>query len=307
MRNALTDLLRDLDGFVIFIGLLMFLLLVGCGTRNPESLGPAEYFAATGAASTIRVVSEDPALVSALPSHATILGAAAGNLENALQVTEADPASVGPALVTPSQLQSDPATAARAAQREADVRDKAISTERSKDFWSNLLTWGGWSVVGGIGLYLARAFNVPGVALLTDPMVKVLGSKWIKPMEEKAAQAEESVKVLSDTVESSMVAREGLKSLDKTLAAYGGTEVADTIKSMTGGDVGTVDGLFKWLAQSHARNSAHIDSVAVADVVDEIRDTLPAKSGSLAGALLALMTTPTPATVESPVSAPLEV
>ena len=64
----------------VIISLAVVVTLVGCGSRNPQTLGPEGYKAATGAAQTVEIVANDPAMVSALPEHSTVLQASASNL-----------------------------------------------------------------------------------------------------------------------------------------------------------------------------------------------------------------------------------
>jgi len=251
------------------------LVLSSCGASDPRKLGDEEYRAASGAAATVRVVADDETLRTALPDHSTVLVSAAGNLDSALQTGNVDPRALGAPLTTPKALDADPAGAAKGAALEAEKRGQAVTEEQESGWWSNLLSWGGWVTVGGIGIYLMRLLGIPGTHLLTDPMVKKLGGRWINPMLERASRAEKTAQDLGAAVESSVVGQWGLQALDRFLDDDTKQKLGKQIAKFTRGGSNSIEGLFAWLAEHHATESGHIDSVAVDGALRWIKDKMP--------------------------------
>lgn len=249
----------------------------GCGQRNsPQTLTDAEYQAASGGAATVGEVSD--AIRPDKPNEAAILDAAKGNIDNGLQTDKAKqekPEIVGTPLTTAQEIKSDPITSAQQAASLADERNKGSEESRKSGILSSILEWGGWASLGGIALWAARMFNVPGVQLLTDPLVKKVGGKWLNPVMEREQDFKDQIKHLTSTIESSMVGRAGLQQLDALLP----DEVIETISMMTGGKASNIDELFKWAAASHVRDSSEHNSLEVAKIVDMIKDSMPTLKG----------------------------
>lgn len=258
--------------------ILFTFCITSCGARDPQTLGDVEYKTATGATATVDVVAADKLLLSLLPAHSSVLRAAISNLHTSLQteaVAQEDPAKLGKPLITAEALADDPEQAAITAAEEAEKRNEATIKEQEEGFWANLLNWGGWGMVGGLGLLVARFFNIPGVNLLTDPLVRKIGRRWIEPLEQHAQDAEETIQHYAATVEGSMAGRAGLAYLDKLL----GDELAPKIKEITKGKADSVEGLFKWLSKAHVLDHKEHDSNVVGEIVDEIKDQMETIDG----------------------------
>lgn len=253
------------------VSLLPFLLLLtACGDRDPQQLGDKEYQGATSSSATVRVVAEDPSLRQQLPGHSVILSRSADLSDKALQVDQAPPEKAGKPLITPEELAADPIAASTVVDHQVTALEQKIEEEQEKGFWDHLLEWSGWATVGAMGVYVARLLGVPGVGYLTDPIVKKLGGRWINPVLEKEAEAEETIRDFTATVEGSMVGRYALKQLDAAL----GDQVKDTIRNLTKGEVDSIEGLFKWAARAHVVDSPDVDSNSVQEVVDFVKDKL---------------------------------
>ena len=267
-----TDRIASATITLIITGVLalMMLSLVSCGDRDPKQLGDEEYKGATSGTATVRVVAEDPALAQSLPDHSKMLVRSADLTDSALQVRDAKPEQLGAPLVTPEEIAADPATASARVNDLATQQEGKMQKERESNFFSKLLSWSGWALLGAGGLYVARLLGVPGVQYLADPLVKKVAGKWINPILEKEAEAEKKIKDLSATVEGSVVARYGLRELDKLL----GDDIKQKIRDLTKGEADSIEGVFKWLAKSHVSDSPEHDSNAVAGVVDWIKDNL---------------------------------
>lgn len=254
--------------------ILIALVLAGCGASRPDKLGEEEYRGATAASATTRTVANDPALKGSLPEHSRILVKSADLSDAALQVEkkrEDDPLAVGDSLVTPEELEADPAAAADSADAKADAQMQAVTEEQEQGLFSKILSWGGWASLAGAGVWIARTLGVPGVQFLTDPLVKMLGGKKLKELEQRSEEMGQTLQHYMATVESSVVGRKALLAIDGLI----GDDIRDRIRTMTNGQADSVEGLFKWAAQTHARDRGEHDSTAVATIVDVIKDRLP--------------------------------
>lgn len=275
------------------IPLLPLLLLVTACDRDPQQLGDREYWGATSSSATVRVVAEDPSLRQQLPGHSAILSRSADLSDRALQVEKAreeSPEKVGQPLTTPEELATDPLAASTSVDAQVIALEEDIKKEQEKGFWDHVLEWSGWATVGAMSVYVARLLGIPGVGYLTDPLVKKVGGKWINPILEKEAEAEETIRDLTATVEGSMVGRYALKKLDEALKKLDeslGDQVKETIKDMTKGEE-TIEGLFKWAAKSHVVDNPDTDSNSVQEVVDFVKDKL-ATTGLVPDALLKIL------------------
>lgn len=252
---------------------LMLMSLAGCGESRPQKLGTEEYKGATSSSATVRVVSEDPALKQRLPSHSAVLSRSADLADKALQVEQAredDAEQVGASLITAEELAVDPVAAAASVDEQVTALEHKIEKEQTTGFWEKVLQWSGWATVGALGVWVLRRLGVPGIGLLTDPLVRKVGGKYIDPLLEKQAEAEKQVGDLAATVEGSMVGRYALKELDKAMS----DRFQDEIEKFTGGSASTLEGLFKWASRSHAVDNPDVDSNAVAGVVDWVKDRL---------------------------------
>lgn len=261
-----------------YLIILFAFCITSCGARDPQTLGDVEYKTATGATATVDVVAADKLLLSLLPAHSGVLKAASSNLHTSLQteaVAQSEPAKLGEPLVTPEALADDPEQAAVVATAEAEKRNEAAIKEQEASWWDSLLEWGGWGMVGGLGLLVARFFNIPGINLLTDPLVRKIGGRWIEPLEQHAQEAEEKIQHYAATVEGSMAGRAGLAYLDKVF----GDELSPKIKEITSGKADSVEGLFKWLARAHVLDHGEHNSNIVGEIVDEIKDRMETVDG----------------------------
>jgi hypothetical protein len=232
----------------------------------------------------VREVAATPHVQERTPQAARVLNAAAGNLEASLQVDKAKPEAIGAPLITSAQLQANPEGAAVVAEAEAAKREEAVKKEQEGGWIQALLGWGGWITVGGLGLWLARTLNVPGIQFLSDPLIRGIAGRFIKPLESQAASLSKQAEDLSATVESSMVGRYGLRILNDLLTP----EIRDRISKLTNGQAYDAESLFKLLAKNHATDSGQ--GAVVASVVDAIKDRLPTSNG-LPAELLTLLAT----------------
>lgn len=251
---------------------LLLVAVVSCANR-PNTLGPVEYAVATGATATVREVAATPHVQKRAPEATRVLNAAAGNLESSLQIADAKPEAIGQPLITSAQLEAHPVDAAAAAEVEAGKRDEAVKKEQEGGWLQALLGWGSWVTVGGLGLWVARILNVPGVQFLSDPLIKAVAGKFIKPLEVKAAEVEQKAQALTVTVESSLVGRYGLRVLNDLLTP----EIKAKISAMTDGRAEDAEELFKLLAKSHAVDAGQ--GSAVTSVIDAVKDMLPTTNG----------------------------
>lgn len=250
---------------------LPLLLTTGCFKSRPNTLGTEEYRAASGASATIGEVSDS--IRPEKPQHSAVLDAAKGNLDQALQVDKASPKALGAPLTTAAELDADPSAAAARAKEEAERRGDAVSKEQETSWFESLISWGGWATVAGIALWAARLAGVPGVQYLSDPLVRMIGKPWIQKIEAKEKEAQERIGSLAATVEGSMVGRQGLEALDRTL----GGKFSSEISRMTGGKADTVEGLFVWLASAHHTDAGK--SQQVDGILKEIKDHMKTEGG----------------------------
>ena len=254
--------------------LLLLLFSQSCAWR-PESLGPAEYRAATSAVQTVKVVSDDPALAQSLPDHKRVLDSAVNVANAALQVKDAKPEMIGEPLVTSAELAVDPSQAAIQAETNEKIIIQEVIKEQSETWVSKLLKWSGWAAVAGGALALARALGIPGTQFLSNPLIKAVAGKALKALESKAAEAEGKVQVLTSTVEGSMVGRYGLQVLDSVI----GDSAVEKIRAVTRGKESTVEGLFKFLSRNYVVDSSSHRAPEVEKVIDEIKDRMPTHEG----------------------------
>lgn len=276
--------------------ILTGLLLAACGYREPSKLGPEEYRSATGAAATVgETVTVLGMLMSVVPqayrstieSLVRILNAAKSNLDASLQSAEAakaDPSSVGKPLTTAAAIIADAPKAAAEAEKNAESNEQRVKEEQKAHWFVKLLQWGGWATVAGAGLWVARAFNVPGINLISDPLLRMLAGEQLKNVESKAAEFAARLNVARKAVESSDVARQGLALLDQFMTP----ELRAKIKGLTGDRADSVEGLFKLLAKGHAVDSGVQGEVDA--LLTSIRNEMPT-TGGLADALLGTLAT----------------
>jgi hypothetical protein len=258
------------------LSLFILTLLAGCGADRPNTLGEEEYKGATTASATTRVVAEDPALKRTLPEHSRILNKSADLSDASLQVErkrEESPLLVGAPLVTSEELATNPAAAADSADAKANEQMAAIKLEQEQSLFSKFLSWSGWATVAGGAIWLARVLGLPGAQFLSDPIVKIIGGKKLKEAEQKSEELGQTLQHYAATIESSVVGRKALHALDDMI----GNSLKDEIQKLTGGKSSDLEGLFKWAAQTYARDRSEHDSLAIASIVDQIKDKMPSK------------------------------
>lgn len=281
--------MRRTPPWLIALVLILAALVSACSPRDPDTLGPEEYRTASGATKTlgevVQVLHGPPLNAVDQASLAKVLDAVRSNLHVSLQIetqTQADPAAVGSPLVTAEAFRANPEAAAGAASDEAKKREEVVTQEQTASWWQRVLQWGGWGLLGAVGLWVARQLGIPGIELLADPLIRKLGNKVIKPLEDHAARVEQTARTAAATVEGSMVGRHALLAIDSLLAKLKPSaqeDVAEAIGKLTQGQATTLEGLFRYYAQSHAVDSPTIDSTAVARLVDTIKDRMPTEGG----------------------------
>jgi len=115
----------------------------------------------------------------------------------------------------------------------------------------NQKIWAGLTGVAGVALWAARALNVPGISLLSDPLIRLIAGPVLKPIEAKAAEATTAATV----VMSSDIGRAALGKLDQYLSANNldvHKVIQNAVSKATGGAATSIEGLFKTVAKGVA-------------------------------------------------------
>ena len=158
---------------------------------------------------------------------------------------------------------------------------KELEDKAKNDGWWNALASGGfWTAVAGAGLWAARIAGVPGVNLLADPLLRMIGKPVLAPVEQKAAEFGQQASVASTALMASDIARAGLSRLEQYLAQDPemGRKIANVIGKATGGQATTLEGAFKVIAKGVAVDEgkhAEVDAL-----LSKIRADMPTTLGT---------------------------
>jgi len=261
-----------------YLLILLSVTLIGCGQRT----NPQELRAVGTATENLHVVSGHLAQNPQTAPAGSIVADQARVIDHSLSLTEEKKKElqVQPT-VSAVGLATNPQAEADKSKQDAAILIKANEDSRT-GFWYWLTNGSLLATAGGIALFAARLLNVPGVQLVSDPLVRWLGAKWIGPIEDKAQQAQQQVQVLSTAVQSSMAGRYALRAIDEKLTE----EQRKSLLLLTGGKVSTVEDLFTWAAQAAARDAGQ--STEVHEVISHIKDSMPT-TGGLPTVLAALL------------------
>lgn len=221
-------------------------------------------------AKNVEVVANDLKTKPATAPHAIILEEQARTTLTAVDPDE-DTLSIAQPDVSAEGLANDPEAEALKAQKQGEEDRKEIEESRSWGFLGFLKDATFWGSLGAAGLFVARmllsktGWGAPLAALIDAFSHKV---PVVGPAIKKGQSA-------LGAVESSMAGRYGLQALDKLL----GDKYKDQIVELTGGKCATAEELFKYAAKTHAVDSATIKQTDVADLIDQIKDSMPTTGG----------------------------
>ena len=271
----------------------MLLLFAGCN-KDTTRVGPTAQTVTHQATADLAVVAEF--IGQARPWLEHIMKAYTASIENAVplapDVAEANPEGITGDL-TPEVLaaaDADANVAEKVAnqvtdnQSEKDAAVGAEQEEQSKGFLSKVFSWQGvvtgLSVIGG-ALKLASMFGVPWARAAESAVVSLVSSGVLKdktePLEKGMREAETRARQLGTLVESSEVARWGLKQLTEMLDADQVAKVNENIKKLTNGQATDLNTFFKFLAQAHAVDAGQHSEVTGA--LSSIRDAMATEGG----------------------------
>lgn len=154
---------------------------------------------------------------------------------------------------------------------------KVVDEEEKQGWWRFLAKGAFWSSVAGIGVWVARILNVPGIGILADPLLKFIGRPVLRPVEEQAQAFSDKAATAATAVMASDVARFALGALQKKLDPSLSTALAEAISRATGGKATSLEGVFKMVAKGVAIDEGQ--QVEVDSLLDAIRAEMPTKMG----------------------------
>jgi hypothetical protein len=151
----------------------------------------------------------------------------------------------------------DAAKAVAEAKTAEAAKWQAQYTAESKEFKNTKF---GAICIGaaGVGLWAARALGVPGIGVISDPLMRMLAGPVLKPIEARATEVAATAGTAATVVMSSDIGRAALGKLDR----YLGTQnpevsqlLAGVIGKATGGTADSIEGLFKKVAAGVAMDA----------------------------------------------------
>jgi len=235
--------------FLTLLILFYCLSVVGCKARN--TVNDTELATATRATNNVQAVANTLGNIPGMVPYSDILKDQVRVWFSALALQAQDLKELSDKFQLDSNLSAQGLAVNPAAEAEKSKAQADKDVEDNDE--SQVGTWAWIATAGGVALWVARLLNVPGVQIMTDPVIKAAFGFVTKPLEQKAAEFEQKTKNLALTVESSMVGRAGLATLDQKLAHI--PQINDYIKTATQGKASTIEQLFTYVAHANAIDS----------------------------------------------------
>jgi hypothetical protein len=254
--------------FLTLLIIVFCFSIVGCKARN--KVNDTELATATRAKNNVTAVADTLDKIPGMKPYSDILDDQVRVLDSALMLSVEDQQELAQNFTLKSNL--DPVGLAVNPQAEAEKSKEQADKDVKDNEESQTSGWGWVITAGGFALWAARMFNVPGVNLITDPLVGKLCGFVTKPLEQKAAEAQTKAQHLALTVESSMVGRAGLAHLDTKIA--GNEDIKKLIAQFTGGKADSIEGLFTHVAHANALDSEDGSHEDVKTVLAEIHNDM---------------------------------
>lgn len=256
----------------LLMGLMLF-FLTGCNDSRSHKISESKGQAINEANANNKLISQ--ALAPYQEAWAALLNYQWLKIDAAME--DAPESMKANATFTLAQLQNESKELVDAERKKTEEWKKKFEEERV-GFWGGLLQWGGWAGLGGAGLWLASAFNVPFVNILKDPLVRALAGKTLTDVEAQADAWSQKAGIAHTAIASSEAGSTGLKYLDAKLKTHD-IDIEKHVENLSRGRATTIQGLFKLLAQGHASDEgSHADVKAV---LKEVRDKNNTEGGEM--------------------------
>lgn len=258
------------------VGAAAILILAGCG-----KVREVERATTLVATKNLKVVATDLKKEPATKPHGEIIDDQAEVIEFAMEPTEEELAAAVPT-VSAERLEKDPQAEASKSKEDTEEAKAAIDKARKESWWGWLTNTTFWVTTAGVALMLIKIGSKftpygPLVNSLLDPIIEnipLLGGAV-----KKSKKTEKAVGTLAATVESSLLGRYGLQAADKLLRDKFGEEYEKTLGSLSDGNASTTEGLFKWLAKSHAVDHPDYDQLEIDNTLNTIKSRMNTVGG----------------------------
>jgi len=169
--------------------------------------------------------------------------------------------------------------------KKLDELQAKVEEEEKLGWWRKLASGGFLATLTAAGLWIARLVGVPGVNLISDPLLRLVAGKIITPIEAKAQTLEKTAQAASTAIMASDAARAALGLLQQRLASS--PELAEKIKEFllkaTNGKASDLEGIFKMVAKGVAVDEGQHGEVDA--LLKQVRAIMPTELGTPVAAL----------------------